>query len=351
VENLQIGDTGTNGPPVVLTSTNTGNSRPVITPASETVYVNTKRANQQAGFGLLANNSSVSNLIIEALAPSAGAMMVMADNVLIENCLFRISSNTISLLNSSYSLLYFSQEGSGGVPVSGGRDCNGSLVRNCEFFGMAPDAVPVEPTGTGYDGDGNLNGSMGYLGERPTFKGTGQNSGFGRFDMYSDGRDVFITFEGCYFHHSLDYGIFPSNYGTGPGSINLVVKKCWFDAVSKFALRGRGANVYAESSVFTRCLQLRNNNSENGAVTIQSQDGHSPSGSVSNCVFVNCGSANAQLAYYGGVNNNSGNLITVDHCTFVDCLSGVGAGSGNSGITSVTNSIFHQIGDNVPPSV
>ena len=127
VEDLQIGDTGTNGPPVVLTSTNTGNNRPVITPASGNFYENTRRANQTAGFGLLANNSSVSNLIIEALAPAAGAMMVMADNVLIENCLFRISTNTTATLGSFSPLLFFSQEGSGGVTVPGGRDCNGCI--------------------------------------------------------------------------------------------------------------------------------------------------------------------------------------------------------------------------------
>ena len=353
VEDLQIGDTGTNGPPVVLTSTNTGNNRPVITPASGNFYENTRRANQTAGFGLLANNSSVSNLIIEALAPAAGAMMVMADNVLIENCLFRISTNTTATLGSFSPLLFFSQEGSGGVTVPGGRDCNGCIVRNCEFFGMAPDAVPVEPTGTGYDGDGNPNGSQGYLGARSGELGTGQNSGYARFDHYSDGRHVFITFEGCYFHHSLDYGIFPSDYGpvAGAGSINLVARKCWFDATSKFEMRGRGANIYAESCVFTRCHQLRNDNSENSAVAIQSNGVQVPSGSVSNCLFVNCGSANAQRAYYGGVNNNNGNLLTVDHCTFVDCLTGVGAGSGGSGTLAVSNSIFHQIGYNVPPSV
>jgi hypothetical protein len=44
--------------------------------------------------------------------------------------------------------------------------------------------------------------------------------------------------------------------------------------------------------------------------------------------------------------------MAVDHCTFVDCLSGVAAGHGGDGANLfVTNSIFHQIGDNVPRSV
>ena len=359
VEDLQIGDIATGGPPVILTSTNTGNNRPVITPVLGNNYEDTRRNPQTAGFGMLANYSSVSNLIIEALPPSVGAMMVMATNVLIENCLFRITSTnaTISTLGSFSPLLFFAQEGSGGVPVTGGRDCNGSLVRNCEFIGMAPDAGLVEPTGTGYDEFNVPNGSQGYLDEAQNFKGTGQSSGHGRADMYNDGRNVFITYELCYFHHSRDYGIFPSDYGSGGGSINLVLKKCRFDATSKFCIRGRGANVIVEDSVFTRSTQGNNGDGENAAVAINENSGNNPSGSVKNSLFVNCGSAFAQKAYYGGVNNhNSTGLMTVDHCTFVDCLTGVAAGAGGAGTggtganLSVTNSIFHQIGDNVPPS-
>ena len=51
------------------------------------------------------------------------------------------------------------------------------------------------------------------------------------------------------------------------------------------------------------------------------------------------------------MNNHNAGLITIDRCTFVDCLTGVGAGTGNTGLLTVSKSIFHQIGDNVPPSV
>lgn len=160
-----------------------------------------------------------------------------------------------------------------------------------------------------------------------------------------------MTFDGCYFHHVRDYGIFPSNFGLGAGSINLVVKNCRFDATSKFEIRGRGANVQVESSVFTRACQGNNGDGENSAVAINNQDGHSPTGSVKNCLFVNCGSGFAQRAYYGGVNIHNGDLLTVERCTFVACLSGVGAGSGGPGTLNVSKSIFHQIGYNVSPSV
>ena len=359
-EDVQIGDPAAGGSPVILTSTKTGANRPVITPLNGHSYTCSRRAGQQAGFGLFASYSSVSNLIIEANGDmNNSAMAVWATNVVIESCLFRIAPGGIGTLGSSNPLLFFGQMGDGSNTLEGrtpgGPDSNGCLVRNCEFIGMAPDSDPVEPTGTGFDEFSNLNGSQGYLGQRalPFGKGTGQNSGFVRIDILTDtGEDVFITFEGCYFRYSYDYGIFPTNLKAGGGSLNVIARNCRFDATSKFQLRGRGANVYAESCVFTRACQGNNGDDENAAVSIQINDGHNPFGSVSNCVFVNDGSAFAKKAYYGGVNNHNGTLITVDHCTFVDCLTGVGVGRGGGGAAlSVSNSIFHQIGDNVPPSV
>jgi len=351
VENLEIGSPASGGPAVTLTSTKTGNSRPVITPSATKDYTTARRVNQQAGFGVFANNSVVSNLILEAQPDlPAGAMMVMATNVLIENCLFRIAAGTTATLAAMNSLLYFAQEGDGSNllspgtnPTPGGRDSNGCLVRNCEFTGLAPDADPVEPTPD----------NPGYLARKTDgVPGTSQGSGYARMDHITDGQIVSVTFEGCYFHHNFDYGIFPTNDRTGTGEVNVFVKKCRFDATGKFEVRGRGANIHVESSVFTRANQLRNGDGENSAVAIQTQGGHVPSGSVSNCVFVNCGSANAQQAYYGGVNNHNGNSLIVNNCTFVTCLSGVTAGTGGGAATlSVSNSIFHQIGDNVPRSV
>ena len=358
VEDVQIGDPNAGGPPVILTSTKSGDNRPVITPLDGHSYTCSRRGGQQAGFGLFASYSSVSNLIIEANGDMGmSAMAVWATNAVIENCLFRIAPGGIGTLGSSNPLLFFGQAGDGSNSLEGrtpgGADSNGCLVRNCEFIGMAPDSNPVEPTGTGYDADLIPNGSQGYLDERSSQKGTGQNSGWVRVDILTDtGEDVFITFEGCYFHYSRDYGIFPTDLNIGGGSLHIVVKKCRFDAANKFQLRGRGAYVHAEDSVFTRAVQGNNGDDENSAVSIQINDGHNPAGSVKNCLFVNNGSAFAKRAYYGGVNNHNGTLITVDHCTFVDCDTGVGVGHGGGGAAlSVTNSIFHQIGDNVPPSV
>jgi hypothetical protein len=359
VENLEIGNQDTGGIGVVLTSNKTGTNRPVITPDSTKNYLDTTRNSQGAGFGLFANNSVVSNLIIEAHPTFAvSALMVMAQSVLLENCVFRITSGTTATLGSSLPLVYFGQEGDGsgnrvpGVnPKPGGRDCDGCLVRNCEFIGTAPDSIPLESTGTGFDESSTPNGTLGYLGQRTVGDGTGQGSGYVRMDHVTDGQNITVTFEGCYFHHDRDYGIFPTNRKDGSGSVNVVVKKCRFDAQGKFQVRGRGANIYVESSIFTRCNQIRNGDTENSAVAIQSNDGHVPNGSVSNCVFVNCGSANAQAAYYGGVNNNNAGTMDVNHSTFVYCVSGVDAGSGGSGTLTVSNSIFHQIGNNTIPSV
>jgi hypothetical protein len=360
VEDLQIGSLGAGGSPVTLTSNQTGTNRPVITPLNGQAFTDTHRENQQAGIGLFANNSVVANLIIEAnpdLLPGDGVsgMMLMANNVVIEDCLFRIAAGTLGTLNSQSALLFFAQQAAvpwtQGVTEPGGRDCNGCLLRNCEFISMAPDANPVEPLGPASLGDG----SQGYLDERKNNRGTGQGSGYLRTDHYSDGRDVTITVEGCWFHYDRDYGFFPSNRGSGAGSLNVVVKKCRFDANSKFFIRGRGANVFVEDSVFTRWCQGNNGDDENAAVAINNQDGHTQHGSVKNCVFVNGGSAYGKRAYYGGVNNHNSTDplgMAVDHCTFVDCLSGVAAGHGGAGANLfVTNSIFHQIGDSVPPSV
>ena len=347
VENLEIGGQDTGGPAVTLTSNKTGTNLPVITPSAIKFYVNSARNSQGAGFGLFANNSVVSNLILEG-QPDLGQMApmtVVANNVLIENCLFRIAAGTTNAYPAARPLLFIGQQGDGiGNATPGGQDSNGTIIRNCEFTGLAPDANPVEPTAD----------NRGYLGKKtdPPPVGTGQASGYVRIDMSTvAGEDVFITFEGCYFHHDLDYGIFPTDSRADGGSLNINIKKCRFDANGKFFYRGRGVNVNVESSIFTRAGQTRATDTENSAVAINVNAGHIPSGTVSNCVFVNCGSASYQQAYFGGVNIDSGDFMTVDRCTFVDCVSGVGAGSGNSGDLFVSRSIFHQIGDNVPPSV
>ncbi len=236
VENLEIGspaglggDPLNGGPPVVLTSNQSGTNRPVITPSASKSYVDVRQTgtSRQAGFGVFANNSIISNLVIEAypdLGVGMGAMFVMATNVHIENCLFRIATGTAKTLPSQNPLLFFAEQlgtsGAQGDVLPNGRDCNGCLARNCEFLGVEPNANPLESTPD----------SLGYLGEVGSATGTGQGSGYVRMDHYSDGRDVFVTLEGCWFHYDRDYGIFPSNFGSGPGSINVVVKKSRLDA-------------------------------------------------------------------------------------------------------------------------
>ncbi|MFB3786526.1 MAG: hypothetical protein ACE15F_09155 [bacterium] len=361
VENVEIGDPDTGGPAVTLTSNQTGDQRPVITPAAVKTYDEVHRSgtDRGAGFGLFANNSVISNLIIEGHPDldtgsglGLGALFVMADNVVIQNCLFRPHAGTAHFIEFPNTLLFFAQQGTGGVTVSGGRDCNGCVVRDCEFTGVATDAAVVEPT---ID-------APGYL-ERKGDKdgGYAQSAGYTRMDHYSDGRDVTISFENCYFHHNWDYGIFPSNRGTGGGSLNILVKGCRFDANGKFAIRSRGANVNVECCVFTRVCQGRRGDDRNAAVSIMKQDSHSCSAQVKNCLFVNCGSANYQQGYMGGVNNSDADAMTVDHCTFVSCLNGACAGEADRGAganyqtgfasISISNSIFHQIGYNTPPAV
>jgi hypothetical protein len=105
-EDLTIGTLGSPGSPVTLTSTKTGTNRPVITPLVGQLFPDTHRGDQQAGIGFFANNSVVANVIIEAnpdlLANGVGGMVLMATNSVIENCLFRIATNTVVLCAAGF---------------------------------------------------------------------------------------------------------------------------------------------------------------------------------------------------------------------------------------------------------
>jgi hypothetical protein len=112
------------------------------------------------------------------------------------------------------------------------------------------------------------------------------------------------------------------------------------------------------SCIFTRCGQGANGDSEDAAVCVEQNNDNNAFEIVTNCLFVNCGSANWQQGYFAGVNQyqstNSSSLV--DHCTFVDCLNGVAAGQATGdgplgNMLSVSNCIFHQIGDSVPRCV
>ena len=87
----------------------------MITPSANKSYVCSRRSNQQAGFGVFANNSAISNLIIEAQPDLLdGAMMIMANNVVVDTCLFRIASGTTATLSATASpLLFIGQQGDG----------------------------------------------------------------------------------------------------------------------------------------------------------------------------------------------------------------------------------------------
>ncbi|MBN2328534.1 MAG: hypothetical protein JXR73_15425 [Candidatus Omnitrophica bacterium] len=346
-ENLEIGDPFDGGTAVTLTSNQTGDLRPVITPTEPKPYLEVHRADMDrgAGFGLFADNSIISNLIIEGnpdmdiTSVGLGALFIMANNVVIENCLFRPRAGTERQINYPNSLVFVAQEGDHEVAVLNGRNGDGCIFRQCEFSGVATDA-DVEPT---------LD-TAGYL----TANENGQSATLCRMDHFTNGDDIIIAFEDCYFHHSYDAGVFPSNRGSGAGSLTLEFTRCRFDAFGKFAVRGRGSNLIVDQSVFTRTNQNRNGDGENSAVAIQTQDGHNCNATVTNCVFVNCGSANAQRGYYGGVHNHNAGEMIVDHCTFDLCLNGVTAGMGGGSDQTkviVTNSIFHRIGYNAPPAV
>ncbi|MFH1740880.1 MAG: right-handed parallel beta-helix repeat-containing protein [bacterium] len=344
-ENLEIGDPVSGGTAVTLTSTQSGDSRPVITPTTEVKqYSSVERDNFAYGFGLFANGSVISNLIIEG-HPDVGPMgglFVMANDVLIENCLFRPRAGTTQRIGFPNTLLMFAQEGDPAtkIPVPGGRNCDGCIVRDCELTGLPTDAV-VEPTAD----------DLGYLEQAAT---TGRADGLIRM-FYQPTDDVItVTFENCFFHHSRDLGFLPRYSGVGgAGELNIQVNRCRFDAFYKFALGSEGANLFVENSIFTRSNQGKSEDAERSAINIKTRDGHTPYGEVTNCLFVNCGGAWAQRGYYGGVVNYSAGTLNVDHCTFVKCLSGVtvapdgstGGASENTQMT-VSNSIFHQIGYN-----
>jgi len=342
-ENLQIGDPVTGGPAVTLRSTRTGPQRPVITPAAYKAYSDVHRTDHAFAFGVFSNGSVLKNLIIEG-APElgVGALYVMADNVLIENCLFRPERSWFGTISFPNSLVFFAQQadvGGSGIPTPGGRNCDGSIMRDCEIVGVPPGEVldSVDDFLLGYLMSNKVDGTA-----------------MVRMDHFTNGEVVDITFERCYFHHCRDAALFPSNRGNNPGQLNITVKSCRFDAFGKFAVRGRGANLTVSHTIFSRTNQGNHGDSENSAVAIQTQNAHVPNGTVTDCIFVDGGSAYGKRAYYGGVNNHNGGLLTVDHCTFVGCLSGAGVGTGGGTAqtqTVVSNCIFHQIGYNSQRSV
>jgi len=134
--------------------------------------------------------------------------------------------------------------------------------------------------------------------------------------------------------------------------LTLEVKDCLFDAFGKFEVGLRGVFLNAERTIFSRACQGNHGDGENSAIRIQEQNGRIPDADISNCLFVNCGSAFGKKAYYGGVNNHNAGIVNVDHCTFDLCASGVTLNNPKpESVLNVSNCIFSRIGYNAAPGV
>ncbi len=350
-EDLILGDNSTiaGGPAITITSDKTGEERPRLTPTVECPSYTDGQASRRHCVQVFSPNSHFSNLIFEANGDNgAGCMGIIAEGVVVENCLFHPKKDTINKVDSSYGFVHVGSQGTaGGAAEPGGRQSDNLIIRNCEFNGILPQNNP-EPVNEGYQG---------YL--------AGGNCGqtqLVRMDVYSNdgvsGRIIDVTFESCLFHYSPDLHIFPSNRGDEAGGQLIVyLMNCRMDATAKFSIRGRGACVVADHTVFTRTNQGPHGDGENSAVAINTQQGHTDNwAKVTDCLFVNCGSPYSKKGYFGGVHNaNTEGLMEVDHCTFDKCVNGVAAGCGGGGTENtrvkVTNSIFHRIGYQSEPAV
>ncbi len=348
-ETVLIGsDMARTGQPITLTSTQTGDDRPVISPlATLGPFVEAQRADRLAGVALFIDGSIISNVILEANPDAQGvgangscALFVMADNVTMENVLVRPRAGTAGETNYPNSAVFYAQEGAGETAEAGGRNCNGCVVRNCDFMGVATDGV-TEPT---------VDGMTCFLNS----KENGQFATFLRTDHFtnSDDQQVTITVENSTFRYSYDAGLFFSNRAGGAGRLTLDVKDCYFDAFGKFQIGVRGVWLNVERSIFSRACQGNHGDGENSAIRIQEQNGRIPDANISNCLFVNCGGAYAKKAYYGGVNNHNAGVVNVNHCTFDLCCSGVTLNSPKpESVLNVSNCIFNRIGYNASPAI
>ncbi|HPA47710.1 MAG TPA: choice-of-anchor Q domain-containing protein [bacterium] len=342
-EAFWIGNPDVNISPVTLTSNKTGDARPIISPL--TAYgplVETNSTARMAGTAVTSNGSVLSNLIIESNPDTgsgngASTIHVEANDVVIENCLIRPRAGTAGCTKFPNSALFLSQYGAGGIPGDE-RRCNGVIIRNCDFWGVATDGQP-EPTNAVPGG---------WLIEYEN----GQFATFIRCDAFANGQEnnIEVLIDNCSFRYSYDAGLFPSSRGDATGRIKWTVRDCYFDAFGKFAVRSRGADLIVERCVFSRTNNGPHGDGENSAVAAQTQGQNNPYTEVSNCLFVNCGGVHAKKGYYGGINNHNAIEIKANHCTFDLCTSGVTVGAGN-GELIISNSIFNRIGYNRAPAV
>jgi len=334
------------GSAITLTSTKTGDERPVISPLGALgPFEEAHQTSRLAGVAIMIDGSVVSNVIVEAnpeaegvTGNGCGALFIMSDNFVMDNVLIRPRAGTSGETNYPNSAVFFAQEGGSGSSALDGRSCNGTIVRNCEFIGVATDKE-TEPTDT----------SNGYLASITN----GQLATLLRTDHYTRGdQDVTITVENSTFKYGYDAGIFFSNREGGSGKLTLNIKDSFFDAFGKFEVGVRGVFLNVERSIFSRACQGNHGDGENSALRIQEQNGRIPDANISNCLFVNCGSAYSKKAYYGGVNNHNGGIVNVDHCTFDLCASGVTLNNPKpESVLNVSNCIFSRIGYNAAPGV
>ncbi len=334
------------GNPIHITSTFSGDDRPVISPLESLgPFVEAHRDDRIAGAAIFTDGSSLSNVILESNPDAEGqsgdgcnALYINADNVVVENVLIRPRAGTSNVTKYPNTGIFFAQEGAGESARPGGRTCDGCVLRNCEFLGVATDGQ-MEPTQE----------SVGYLEEGEN----GQFATFLRTDHFTndDSQMVDITVENCSFKYSYDAGIFFSNRAGGAGRVTLNVRDCLFDAAGKFWVGVRGCWLNVERCIFSRACQGPHGDGENSAIRIQEQNGRIPDANISNCLFVNCGGGYAKRAYYGGVNNHNAGIVNVNQCTFDLCLSGVTLNAPKpESVLNVSNCIFNRIGYNAAPA-
>lgn len=148
-EDLVLGDISSiTNPAITITSDKTGDQRPRITPLNPQAYQEAQNQRFHC-VQVFAPNSRLSNLIFESdTGLACGCMGVIAEGVVVENCLFHPRAGTTGTLGSGTPLIFLGSQGLGSGDVTdGGRQCDNVIFRNCEINGAYPDQQ-AEPSGS-----------------------------------------------------------------------------------------------------------------------------------------------------------------------------------------------------------